>query len=656
MEIEIITLIVAFINFLLGIIIYLKNKEHLANKSFAVFSIILGFWALSLYFYSQAFILSPLYWIKIVYFIGTFPMGFSLLFFSFIFPKRPERIPFKSLLLWIFISLPFLYLLFFTNLWVKEVISKPWGYETILGPAFPLILIYSSIMIGWVLFNFIRKYILIKNKVLKAQIKYVFFGIGLFTTTVTFIDIVIPLLFNTSRFFSLSPISSLFLVGFIARAIIKHHLFEVKLLATEALVGIMGGIMLIFPFLLPTVPLRLLSIGVLFAYCVFSYLLIKSTHQEIKRREEIEKISKELEEAKNKSEALLTSISDGVIGIDKDKKVIHLNLAAEKMISYKATDVLGKTYHDFLIFIRGEDRSKIDSFIPSALKGKVATINSGDTLLVRRDGSELPIEASASPIKSNIGKIAGAIIVFRDVTKERRLQQIQSEFSSLVSHELRSPVTVINGYLEMLGDEPEKLTERQRKSINNAKAASTRLLNLIEELLNIAQLEKESTKVEATVVSPIDLAKKALTKELLHLFEEKKQKFTFKEPKGLPEIKVNPTFIITPIQNLLSNASKYSPEGGKIELKIYSNPHDIIFQDEIVFQITDTGMGIPKKEQNKVFQRFFRASNTTNLTKGTGLGLYITKLMIESSGGRIWFSSEENKGTTFYIMLPLHKK
>ena len=124
----------------------------------------------------------------------------------------------------------------------------------------------------------------------------------------------------------------------------------------------------------------------------------------------------------------------------------------------------------------------------------------------------------------------------------------------------------------------------------------------------------------------------------------------------MPKIKVDPAFIITPIHNLLSNASKYTPEGSEIELKIYRNPHDIIFQDEVVFQVTDTGIGIPKGEQNKIFQRFFRASNTTHLARGTGLGLYLTKLMIELSGGRVWFKSIQNKGTTFFVMLPVYKE
>lgn len=650
MPIEIITIIIAAVNFLLGVLVYLKNREHLANRSFALFSVVLGFWALSLYFYSQAIILSALIWIKIVYFLGTFPMGLSLLYFSYIFPGDSKKFPRKALLIWAILSIVPLYLLFFTNLWVKEVVFGPWGYETIFGSGFAVVMIYSTLVVGWVIFNFIKKYFLTTNKVIRNQIKYVLLGIFLFMITVTFIDMVVPLVFNTTRFFGLSPVSSIFLVVFIMFAITRYHLFEIRTILTEVLVVTMGLILMVFPLIVPTTFLKILTVVIFLLFCLFSYLLIKTTYREIERRERTERISKELEEANARSETLLTSISDGVFAVDKEENIVHFNQAAESLTGHKIYDVLGKPYYESLQFLRDTERDKIVKFVPKALEGKTLKI---DSILIRKDGRELFVEATAAPIKRGEKKIVGAIIVFRDTSKERKIQQMQAEFSSLVSHEIMSPITVIKGYLEVLVEEAGKLTKEQREAVNNAKEATKSLVSLIEELINVSRLEREDKEIEFALINPVELANKAITKEILRLFENKKQKFILKKPKTLPKIKVNPVFVITPIQNLLSNASKYTPKGGKIELKIYRNPHDIIFQDEVVFQVTDTGVGIPKGEQNKVFQRFFRASNTTQLARGTGLGLYLTKLMIELSGGRVWFKSIENKGTTFYFSVPV---
>ena len=200
---------------------------------------------------------------------------------------------------------------------------------------------------------------------------------------------------------------------------------------------------------------------------------------------------------------------------------------------------------------------------------------------------------------------------------------------------------------ELKDEKVGSLTKKQEELVGVAMRSSDKLLKQVEELLEIASLEEGRIKTEPLLVDPIEMAETSITGELQRLFNQRKQKFTFKKPKALAKIKVDPKFIMIPIQNLLSNASKYTPEKGGIEFKISQQ------DNKILFQITDTGIGIPNKEQLRIFQKFFRASNTTSLEKGTGLGLYITKLMIEMSGGIIWFKSEEGKGTTFYFNLPI---
>lgn len=295
MKVEIFTLLVSLANFILGAFIYLKNKKGSANKTFFLFSFIVSIWGLSLYLYATPVIFSALIWIKIVYLIGVFPMGFSLLYFSYNFPERSrENFQRKLLILGLF-SIPLIYILFFTNLWVKRVVSERGNYETILGPFYPLIGLYGGVMIIWITINFLKKYYAAKNLVLKNQIKYILLGVFLFITTVSFIDVAIPIFFGTSTYFSLSPISSFFLIFFTAIAILKYHLFEIKTLLIELFVVIMGIILLSLPFGMPNDFLKILTIIIFLFFCVFGYILVKSTHWEIKKREEIERLAKNIE-------------------------------------------------------------------------------------------------------------------------------------------------------------------------------------------------------------------------------------------------------------------------------------------------------------------------------------------------------------------------
>lgn len=383
--------------------------------------------------------------------------------------------------------------------------------------------------------------------------------------------------------------------------------------------------------------LILLALGMI----IFMVRWNQTLQQRVKER------TRQLEEAKNRSEVLLASIGDGVFAIDKERNIIHFNKRAEELSGYKAAEVLGKPYYDVLKFVKEKDRSENVAFIRKAFKGETTDM-ADETFLIGKDQSELSVADSAAPIKDEKGEVLGVIVVFRDASQERKIQQMRSEFMSLASHELKTPLTVIKGYLEELKDETAgKLTKEQQRLIGIAMKASNALLRLTYDLLEVSRLEEGRLKTELIVVNPIDLAEKAITTELRQTFKQKKQKFTFMKPETLPKIKVDPKFIMVPIQNLLSNASKYTPEKGKIELEVSQK------KNRILFRITDSGVGIPRVEQLKVFQRFFRASNTTNLERGTGLGLYMTKLMIETSGGRIWFESEEKKGSTFYFSLPV---
>lgn len=419
--------------------------------------------------------------------------------------------------------------------------------------------------------------------------------------------------------------------------------------------GVTGGLLIVEVLLKTPEPSFLLimeyleKVMILLFTAFVSSALIRRIFSEQKITQKLRRAYRKIGALFEIRDVLLASIGDGVFAINRAKNIIYFNRGAEKLSGFKSSEIIGRTYYIFLNFIRERDGKRNIAFIQVALEGEIVPMTD-PTLLVKKDGRKLPIESTAAPLRDKKGKVIGSIVVFRDASKERKLQQIQSEFSSLVSHELRSPLTVIGGYLEMLTEEPDHLTKKKRKMADIARDASNRLLNLIKELLKISHLEKGDSRTEPIIVNPLDLAERAVTEEIRQLFKQKRQKFVFKRPKSLPQIKASPEFIIIPIQNLLSNASKYTPKGGQIGFRIYQSFYGIIFR------VTDSGMGIPQEEQSRVFQRFFRASNTTHLEKGTGLGLYMAKLMIELSGGRIWFKSQENEGTTFFINLPIFEQ
>ena len=354
---------------------------------------------------------------------------------------------------------------------------------------------------------------------------------------------------------------------------------------------------------------------------------------------------------KLKTEALLSGIGDGVLAIDQNFKITYANHIAEKLLGWTSKELIGKDVYDNITVKDDTNRT--------IAKGKRAlslAVKSGKTIsssiinpvyYVRKDKSKFPVAITAAPINSD-GKFSGAIDVFRDITHEIEVDKMKNEFISLASHQLRTPLSAIKWYAEILleGD-AGKLDSEQAKFVNNISLSNQRMIDLVNTLLNISRIESGRIIIES---NPIDL--KELIFTVIHEFEpkikEKKQKIIVNINPNLKKINCDPKLIFEVYKNLISNAIKYSPKEGEIQIFVSSD------KDNVISQITDNGYGIPKKDQTKVFTKFYRGENILKIeTEGTGLGLYLIKSIIESSGGKIWFKSEENKGTTFWFSLPL---
>ncbi len=237
------------------------------------------------------------------------------------------------------------------------------------------------------------------------------------------------------------------------------------------------------------------------------------------------------------------------------------------------------------------------------------------------------------------------------VIKKEKLGSIQSDFINLTSHQLRTPLSGMKWLLELLKKEgTANLTKKQKDFIEKIYNSNERMIALVNDLLEVSRLEAgenklylQSTDIEGVINSIIREKKDEIKKKHSQI------SFTV-EQEPFPLVRTEPNKIKQALGNLITNAINYNNDGNRVSI-------DLKVQDEMaLIAITDNGVGIPKDQQNQVFNKFFRGNNVLQFeTTGTGLGLYITKAFIEASGGRIWFKSEENKGSTFYFTLPVVK-
>lgn len=391
--------------------------------------------------------------------------------------------------------------------------------------------------------------------------------------------------------------------------------------------------------------IRVLILGSTLATIIIINLLFFST---LKKTKKIQKAYLDLATEKRKLETTLESIGDGAFVIDVDGRLTFFNKIAEELTGERKEDVLGKSYRTVLKFVREKDRSPNYTFIENALTKNTITHIQNHTILVSKDGGEIPVADSAAPIHDASGNVIGCIVVFRDVTREYAIDKAKTEFISLASHQLRTPLSAIKWSLETeLDGSLGKLSGEQEEFIQNAYSAAQRMTILVNSLLNISRIETERLAVKP---EPTDLAlfcKQILT-ELQPIITQKEHEMQFLKPDTFPVVTTDPKLLHEVVTNLLSNAIKYTPNRGTIVLGLE------LRGPNVVVTVKDNGLGIPKAQQQRIYEKFFRADNVVGVdTEGTGLGLYIVKRLVEVLEGNIWFESEEKKGTTFFVAIPL---
>ena len=360
---------------------------------------------------------------------------------------------------------------------------------------------------------------------------------------------------------------------------------------------------------------------------------------------------KKLIEEKSLIGALLSGIGEGVVACDKNDKIIFSNDITSKLIGYTQKEIIGKSYFD--IFKITDEKG---NYISKEMRIFTKAISTGNMIpvslnnhyfLIKKDETRFAFTAMTSPIWIN-GVVDGAIVVFRDATKENEIDKMKTEFLSLAAHQLLTPVSAINWLSELLLSDKKKMKGAKKKELlTNIQISARTMSGLINSLLNISRIESGRIIVEPEPTSLKDLVNRLL-EELKNKIEEKKQKVTLSVDSKLKKINVDPRLIGEVYKNYLTNAIKYTPENGKILIEIK------IKNKEVISKVIDNGYGIPKNEQAKIFSKFFRGTNIVKIEKdGNGLGLYLVKQIVDVSGGKVGLESELNKGSTFWFTLPL---
>lgn len=352
-----------------------------------------------------------------------------------------------------------------------------------------------------------------------------------------------------------------------------------------------------------------------------------------------------IEREKAKVETMLSDLGEGVVAVDLKGNMLIINKEAEKMFGKKLKEYSKKPFLEQVKLINKRGREiKMDSYpISTCIKNKKAV--SDKLLFSKGAGTPIPLSVTVSPIIFQ-EKIIGIVGTFRDITEEEKIDRAKTEFVSLASHQLQTPLTAIRWFLEILMYK-EKLTKRQLGYAEKAFVSNQRMIKLVEDFLNISRLESGIISVYPREGDFVDFVKDII-EEVSPIAKKKKQKIVFSPAKKKIKGKFDPNLISQILLNLFSNAIHYSPEGGRIDIDLTQRG------SRLIIKVKDNGVGISKQDQQKLFTKFFRTKESYTLSAtGSGLGLYIIRKILDVYKGEIKCESTENKGATFIVNIPI---
>jgi len=739
---EIVLTLIFIVNSVLSIFVFSKNRRNIINIIFSLFIFSIGVWSLSL---ALIQITTAMIWSHVTMISGV-SMGTFFLVFSKVFPRADKKISSLTLFLFIFPAIIFI-ILVFLNLIVEGIEVKEGVATPVLGPLYPLFMIYVIVYAGYAIVSLALKYKRATG-ISRMQLKYLFLGFSSFVLAIIITNIILPAVGMVQLTF-LAPAFSLLLIGSILYSIIKHRLMDIRivlkkvmlhiLISLTFLVFILGSIFAVAFFLAKRIPDLYLVFTGSFAMVIALLFLnpLRKFFEKLANRyffTSLYNYQATLEELATKLTTVIEMPKVINLIVDTIMKTMGLDRAGVLLLSnernanrYLIAKVIGFNEQNGVSLVR-------DNYLVQWLTSNKKMVvyeeldwmieksrdNNARSGMMRLKANMKKIEASLCMPLMSKGKLVSIIVLGNKVTGDaytvedfrllqtisnqaavaiensrlyqqiqdfnknlqtkvneqttdiknknirlEKLLQIRSEFLDIASHQLRTPVSMIRGVLSMIrdGDLKRLPKAKQRQFIENAWEKGAKLDTIINDILAASELDTQKFQVDSqTPRIQLEEVVDQVVKEFSMEAEERGIELTWHKPATpLPKIKGHANFLEQAINNLVGNALKYTPstrmakearsqrgEKGVVEVGISQVKNDI------VVKVSDNGIGIPKEEIKKLFDKFARASNATAMyTDGSGLGLFIVKEIIDGHKGKVWVKSELNKGSMFYISLSI---
>jgi PAS domain S-box-containing protein len=409
---------------------------------------------------------------------------------------------------------------------------------------------------------------------------------------------------------------------------------------------------------LPFLPALMLAFALVVSLLLFGFIHVLYAQTIYRQREEkndVEKLSKRLAVVLRRYRTIMNTIGDGIVVIDDQEKIQSLNQGVVNLLGWQPLEVRGRKLEEILgykmEFFDGDEKKTMffgDLLLRPAKQPGVRLKNKeGKFVFADLTVSPLTLGSKDKRLKR------GFMLTIHDVTHETELQKMKLDFVAMAAHELRTPLTSIKGYLTTVIDEiGQTLAPEYQKFLDRALNSTKSLQVLMENLLSITKIEKGSRPLSKMPLNWEDTITRQI-EDYRPLARDRGLSLAWVAPgKRIPEVMADPLVITEVLNNLVANALNYTEKGGVT----ISAEHDEK-TNTVITHVTDTGQGIPKDKMHHLFERFYRVTGILEKgrAKGTGLGLYITKTIVEQHGGKIWVDSEEGMGTTFSFSLDVVK-
>lgn len=345
---------------------------------------------------------------------------------------------------------------------------------------------------------------------------------------------------------------------------------------------------------------------------------------------------------KKAAESIISSLNEAAVAVDTKQNIIIFNAIAEKMMGISSKDAIGKSI-DTIIKV-SQDKVLLPFSSYSKFEGDTGIQSRTLSLQIGIENIQIMLTTS----HHSLGAQKATLITFIDTSQEQQLEEMKVDFVSMAAHELRTPLTAIRGYASLMQMHyANQLDDAARELLTRLIVSTANLTNLIDNLLSVSRIERNNLTIE---VKPLDLG--IIIKDIFTSYEQeattKRQHFTLNMPDKLPMVMADPFRIGQVLINLIGNALTYTPDGGTVTVTVTNK------SDNLEISVQDTGEGIPQEALPRLFTKFFRVSGSLEQgSKGSGLGLYITKSIVDLHHGKIWAESNLGKGSTFIFTLPI---